>query len=297
MNQLLAAVPEPPVAASASEASRWLAELSLTLARGPRGTRLVRSRHRGPLYVQKPFYPEGPELAHVYLLHPPGGLVSGDSLRIDLALGEGSQALFTTPGAGRMYGARTDRSPQAQRVALQLAPHSSAEWLPMENIVYPGACGLLHTRVELALGSRFLGWDISCTGLPASGQPFTHGELRQRFELYRDGRPLLFETLQLDMEDGAVYHGRAGLAGHSVSGVLVATPLAEEQCEQLLAGLRAIELPAGADMAATVIGDVLALRYLGDCAQQARQLFEACWRLLRPQLIGRNACRPRIWNT
>jgi urease accessory protein len=37
--------------------------------------------------------------------------------------------------------------------------------------------------------------------------------------------------------------------------------------------------------------------YLGDSVERARQLFEHCWQLLRPQLCGRPACRPRIWNT
>lgn len=59
-----------------SKPSIWNAELALGLTLTQLGTVLKSCRHQGPLYVQKPFYPEGRELAHLYLLHPPGGMVS-----------------------------------------------------------------------------------------------------------------------------------------------------------------------------------------------------------------------------
>ena len=58
----------------------WSAELELGFAVVAGRTALVHNRHVGPLTVQRPFYPEG-ELAHVYLLHPPGGIVAGDRSR------------------------------------------------------------------------------------------------------------------------------------------------------------------------------------------------------------------------
>ena len=62
----------------------WPAFLGLTFDKPGGKTRLIKSVHNGPLYVQKLFYPEGLEHAHVYLLHPPGGLVSGDYLKISI---------------------------------------------------------------------------------------------------------------------------------------------------------------------------------------------------------------------
>ncbi|MEQ8802550.1 MAG: urease accessory protein UreD, partial [Haliea sp.] len=213
----------PPRGWSSPGVSRWPANLALDLERTARGTRLVGRRHSGPLYVQRPFYPEGPELAHLYLLHPPGGLVSGDALSFDIALGANAGALLTTPGAARIYRAREAATGQHQSVRLSLAAGSSAEWLPMETIVFPGAEARLDTRVDLAADSRFIGWEICCTGLPASGERFARGQLRQSFRLYREGRALLVETLNLDMVDERLYQGRAGLAGQNVSGLMVAT--------------------------------------------------------------------------
>lgn len=289
-------LPVPVASADAREVSRWPATLALDLRRTPRGTRLMQRRHQGPLYVQRPFYPEGPELAHIYLLHPPGGLVSGDDLGFDITLGPEAATLLTTPGAARIYRAREAITEQRQQVHLNLATGCSAEWLPMETIVFPGARARLDTRVDLAADSHFIGWEISCTGLPASGEDFARGKLRQTFQLYREGKALLVETLNLDMEDERLYRHRAGLGGNNVSGLMVAT-LPGEPDEELVALLRELDDRKPPVLAVTAIASLVLLRYLGPCTQQARRLFECAWHTLRPQVLGRPACEPRIWRT
>ena len=64
----------------------WHAALELAFAADvdTGATRLAHRAHRGPFVVQRALLPEGPDLCHVYLLHPPGGLVGGDELRLDL---------------------------------------------------------------------------------------------------------------------------------------------------------------------------------------------------------------------
>ena len=47
---------------------------------------LARQERQGPLFVQKPFYPEGPRTCHTYIIHPPGGVVGGDALGLDVTL-------------------------------------------------------------------------------------------------------------------------------------------------------------------------------------------------------------------
>ncbi len=81
----------------------WSAALELGFAADGGATRLARRAHRGPFVVQRPFFPEGREVCHVYLLHPPGGLVGGDELRLDLRVGPAAHALVTTPAAGKAY--------------------------------------------------------------------------------------------------------------------------------------------------------------------------------------------------
>ena len=71
----------------------WKAALSLSFESGPSRT-VVRREHTGPLTVQRPFYPEG-SVAHVYLLHPPGGVVGGDALTINARVSEHAAGLVT----------------------------------------------------------------------------------------------------------------------------------------------------------------------------------------------------------
>ena len=80
-------------------------EASLALEFSARATRSVLSHraHHGPLRVQKAFYPESDGTCHIYVLHPPGGVVGGDVLHIDLGLHPDAQALVTTPAATKFY--------------------------------------------------------------------------------------------------------------------------------------------------------------------------------------------------
>ena len=273
---------------------QWYAQLALVYAATSRGVRLVRSDHKGPLYVQKPFYPEGPALPHTYILHPPGGIVSGDSLTIDIDIKADAAALFTTPGAGRVYKARADKRLQTQQVTISVGEGASVEWLPLETIVFPYAYGRLSTRINLAANSRFIGWDVCCLGLPASEQKFSEGSLAQRFEIYRNDTPVLIDRLQLTASDTDFLTGAAGLADHSVSAFMVAGCFAAAP-ESLITWLREnINVSSGL-FGLSYVNEFLVMRYLGHSAEQARSLFTACWQHIRPVLLQREACSPRIW--
>ena len=96
-----------------THAPGWNAGLDLRFSRrapsaaanvsAPARTILHHREHVGPLMVQKPLYPEGPEVCHVALLHPPAGMVGGDSLRVDARLEPRARALLLTPGATQWY--------------------------------------------------------------------------------------------------------------------------------------------------------------------------------------------------
>lgn len=277
--------------------SSWQASLALRLGRNLRGTVLSHSRHQGPLYVQKPFYPEGRQRAHIYLLHPPGGLVSGDHLQIDIDVDPQAHGLITTPGAGRVYRARSDGALQQQTIALTITDQASLEWLPLETILYPGANTKLNTHISLHGDARFIGWDITCLGLPASGQAFEQGQLRQSLQIHRNGRLALRETLRLDAHSLELLHSQAGLQNHSVNALMVAGPFADSDAE-LINTLRSNNEAYGDGLTGiSQVGEFLVLRHLGPCAEQARRIFTQAWTQIRPALLQTPACPPRIWAT
>lgn len=300
----------------ATNINQWPANLDLSFSHTARGTKLSRCRHNGPLYVQKPFYPEGSDLAHVYLLHPPGGLVSGDTLGITIDAQENTKTLITTPGAARIYRARETRSRQKQSVDIVIEQNASVEWFPMETIVYDGADAELHTTITLQDNSHFIGWEITCLGLPASDKPFNKGGLLQTYRIEKKGLPLFIDRLQFSPEKSQWFHNEAGMRSNTSTGFFMAGPFdfavsdknngsnavqqsSADQVEKLNDDLREIITDQNLEkkLAVTWVNDFCMIRYLGNSAFEARDAFVLMWEMLRPALLERQANAPGIWKT
>ncbi|MCG6659004.1 urease accessory protein UreD [Halomonas campisalis] len=278
---------------------RWQASLELGFVSRDGITRMARARHQGPLRVQRPFYPEGrgaegrPGPCHVYLLHPPGGLVSGDALTISARVEAGAHALLTTPAANKLYRADSHGVAWQQATRLEVADGGALEWLPQETIAFDGSRGEQATTIELAGSANCLGWEVLALGRPASELPYVSGRIDQRFRLTRDGKPLWLERQPLD-PDHPRFVGRWGQGRASVQATLWAVGLPDER--EAVEALRE-RLPASTRWAVTVRHGVLLLRYLGGERNEAWALCEAAWRVLRPRLLGLAAHTPRIWLT
>src|SRR5688572_5136882 len=85
----------------------WTAKLALHIGKQGARSTIISRRHDGPYLVQRPFHPEADGTCHVLLLHPPGGLVSGDALELELHVHAGAKALLTAPAATKAYRARS----------------------------------------------------------------------------------------------------------------------------------------------------------------------------------------------
>lgn len=271
--------------------SGWQAQLRLGFIQRATRTVLSERQHYGPLQVMRPFYPEG-GVCHVYILHPPGGVVGGDRLTIAVTLHPHTHALITTPAAGKFYRSAGLKAVQQQQ--LQVAAGALLEWLPQENIVYEGARLDTVTRVELADDARFIGWDILCLGRPAAGEGFNTGEVRPHLEIRRAAQPLYLERAHYT-GGSPVLAAPWGLAGQPVIGTLLAVGAPADA----VPAVRAVLSEAAAETVAAVsdCDGVLVCRYRGPSAEQARRLFIRIWQVLRPLLADRPACAPRIWNT
>jgi len=293
----------------------WQARLELKFEAAGDRTRLTHRRHHGPLLVQRVFHPEAPlpppaaaaaaiapaavvETAapcHAYILHPPGGVVSGDDLLLQASAAARAHVLLTTPAAGKFYRRRAapEAAPARLRQELQIDAGAILEWLPQENIYYPDTEVELCTRVHSSGASHFIGWEIGCLGLPAQAASLAGGCVRQGIELWRDDRPLLIERLSIDGESLAA---RWGLAGHAALGTWLALPAQATHLAAARACLTQLDC-AALTVACTLVDGVLICRALGARADWIRQRFIELWCALRPALIGRAACLPRIWST
>lgn len=272
----------------------WHAHLSLAFANDDNRTSLVHSSHRGPLRVQRAFYPEGPGCPHVYVLHPPGGLVPGDALVIEVDVQGGARALVTTPAAGKVYRVGGRALPQAQCVSARVAAGACLEWLPQDGIVFDGADVALHNRFDLCGDARLIAWDVITLGRQAGDLPFDRGRVDQRFAVWRDGRPLWLERLHVVGGD-ALLGAPWGLGGLPVYGTLVATGNVGAEMLQALRELAPEHVERR--WAVTQLPELIVSRYLGLHGREALGLFERAWALMRPVLLDRVAVAPRIWST
>ncbi len=279
--------------------SGWLASLELGFARRGARTVLARRSHVGPLVVQRPFYPEG-DVCHVYLVHPPGGVVGGDTLELRVQAGDDAHALVTTPAATKFYRSNGPLARQSQDIALHAA---TFEWLPQETILFPGAHAHIATRVRMSERSRFIGWEIVCYGRPAAGLPYSSGRADQDFELWLNDVPLVLDHLRLDGASESM-QARFGLAGHTALGTMFAYPADDALLELARSpsanGGAVVDKgapPPAAQVACTKVDGVLVCRAIGAQGDAVRKALSSIWSVIRPQIAGRAAIPPRIWST
>ena len=272
----------------------WHASLQLDYTL--EGTRTVaRHAHNGPLRILQSLYPEGDAVCHNVLVHPPGGLVGGDTLDISATVGPGAHGLVTTPGATRFYRSTGERA--LQRTHLTLAEGARLEWLPLEALCYNACNAENHLTLNLAPGAECMGWDVTALGLPHAGQPFETGRFVQHIEA--PGRWL--ERGVINAADHRLLESPQGLAGHRCMASLffvVGTPLERARRDTALDAARAVmdahALKASAG-ATSPNGQVLVVRALAPQVEPAMQLLRqvrAAWRAALWQL---DAEPPRIW--
>jgi urease accessory protein len=275
----------------------WHAHLQLAYTHDGLGTG-AHDRHEGPLRVLQRLYPEGPGICHHVLVHPPGGIVGGDTLQLDAQLAAGSHALITTPGATRFYRSAGDTSTQS--VQATLADGARLEWLPMETIAYSACQAHNQLRFDLTPSAEMMGWDLLALGLPAAGQAFEQGRFVQQLEL----PGIWLERGCIDAADARLLDSPLGWAGKRVLATMwfaAGSALQPARREALIDGARATvaahdSLSAQAGVTAPH-ERVVVLRALADRVEPAMQLLKQVWTTWRGTAWELPATAPRLWRT
>ncbi len=274
----------------------WHASLQLNYTRA--GARSVAHyRHDGPLRILHSLYPEGDAVCHNVLVHPPGGLVGGDTLAIRVDVGPGAHGLLTTPGATRFY--KSAAEPALQRLQARLASGARLEWLPLEALAYNQCRAENRAVFELAPGAELMGWDVTALGLPAAGQPFAQGWFAQHLEV----PGVWLEQGRIDAQDARLLDGPLGLAGQRCLGTLffvAGAPIERTRREAALEAVRtlidahALRESAGAT---SPHPQVLVVRVLAPLEEPALELLKSLRAAWRQQLWQLAAAPPRVWST
>jgi urease accessory protein len=256
---------------------------------------VVRYLHDGPLRVLQSLYPEGDAVCHNVLVHPPGGLVGGDTLDIRVTAGAGAHGLVTTPGATRFY--RSEGALAVQRAHLRLEAGARMEWLPLEAILYSGCLAENHLTFDLAPGAELMGWDVTALGLPNADQPYARGTFCQHIEM----PGVWLERGAMDASDVRLLSSPAGLAGNTCLASLffaAGSVLGRERRDRALDGARQV-LDAHALKASAGVTSpnpqVVVLRVLAPQVEPAMDLLRKVWAVWRVLMWEKSATPPRIW--
>jgi len=274
----------------------WHARLHLSYQQESART-VARFRHDGPLRILQSLYPEGDAVCHNVLVHPPGGLVGGDTLDIDIEVADGSHGLITTPGASRFY--RSEGELALQRTRIRLAAGARLEWLPLEAICYSGCQAENRLGIEVEPGAELIGWDVTALGLPNAGQPFERGSFLQHIEV----PGIWLERGRIDAADHRLLQSPIGLGGHRCMASLffvAGSPVARARRDALLAHARTLleGSPLAESAGATSPhAEVVVLRVLAPVVEPAMQLLRQVWQAWRGELWQLPAATPRIWST
>jgi urease accessory protein len=278
----------------------WHAQLDLhyTSALNADGAHRTSAKfvHNGPLRVLQSLYPEGDAVCHNVLVHPPGGIVGGDTLDIRVQVDMGAHALITTPAATRFY--KSDGAAGVQQATVRVENGARLEWLPLEALCYNG-CKAVNTAVfDLAPGAEMMGWDITALGLPHANLPFERGTLQQHIEV----KGAWLERALIDAADTRLLQSPLGLAGNLCMGTLffaTGEAITRERREMLLDVLRGVITDHGlapVSGATAPNARVIIMRTLAPMTEPVFDLLRRAWVALRGAAWQMGSTSPRIWS-
>ena len=272
----------------------WQANLNLAYER--HGERVAsRHEHSGPLRILQSLYPEGDTICHNVLVHPPGGLVGGDTLDIAVQVASNTHGLVTTPGATRFYRSEGPLALQTTRIAMQT--DARLEWLPLEALCYSDCNAENHLVMALEPGAELLGWDMTALGLPNANLPFVKGSFAQHIEV----PGVWLERGRINAADSRLMDGPTGLNGaRCLASLFFVTGAKLDRTRKQQALDIARDLIAGNELVQTAGAtspntQVIVVRAVAPLVEPAMQLLRAIRNAWRQELWGLPHCNPRIW--
>lgn len=263
---------------------RVRAELQLAFHARDGRTRLSELAETGGWRVKFP----APHARHgeAVLLNSGGGIVGGDHVAVDVAVGDAADAVVSTATAERIY-----RASHGERAlidtTLRVTGAGRLEWLPQETIVFDGARLGRRIVADLSETACLLAAETVVFGRGASGEVMRSGAFRDRWRISRGGRLVLAEDTNLDGNVSALL-ARPGIGGGAtaISLVVYAAPGAVDRIDDVRCALAEV---AGTEAAASAWNGVLIVRVLA----RESHLTRAVLARLIPVLTGR--APPRVW--
>jgi urease accessory protein len=252
-------------------------------------TTLADLRQISPLRVLFPFAAEGDPFTAA-LVTTSGGLVGGDSLSLDLQVGEGAQGLFVAQAAEKIY--RSAGADGLIDVHLAVGRDGWLEFLPQETILFDNARLRRCTDIDVAPGGRLLAGEMLVFGRTARGERMNYGLVRDAWRITRDGRLAWTDALHLEGDIARHLDDPAGFDGCHAMATLA---LVVDDPAPFLPILRSSRDHPAVRFGATIVNGILIARWLSKETQSLRQNFGNAWGELRAAAAHLPKSLPRLW--
>lgn len=270
----------------------WLAKLSLSYERTLIGTVLKKSLHEGPLRVQKTLYPEGSDICHSIIIHPPAGIAGGDTLEIDVSVGAECHVVLSTPSATKWY--KSFKNPATQSIHFKLGEDAKLDWLPQENLFFKGANSNVFTKLSLPSNASYIGWDAMMLGRHAFGEEWSSGHIHTLNEVRRDGKLIWIENGHIDAQD-MYTRSLPQLGSWPICSTLLAIG---PNCSNALVEIFSEMMPWTDSLRAGITfmpQGILLVRVVSSDMERARNFMIDIWTKLRPIVHSVSAEPLRLW--
>jgi urease accessory protein len=129
-----------------------------------------------------------------------GGLVTGDVISLDVAIGPGATACVGTQAETKVY--RAVDAPARQRLSATVAPGALLAWLPDPVSPFAGARYVQEQRFALAPGASLALLDAVTAGRTARGERWAFERYASRNEVRAGGALVLADAVRLASDEG-----------------------------------------------------------------------------------------------
>jgi urease accessory protein len=272
--------------AGAPGPQRALGRLDLRFRRDQSGrTRIQNFYQAGCLRARLP-RPVDAAWCEAVVMNVSGGIAGGDALTSLITLDEGASAIVAAQAAERVYRALDGQSARLTQ-EITLGAGAALDFLPQETILFDGFALDRRLRAELGAGARYLSVESLVFGRQAMGEALLSGALRDRIEIFREGKLVLCDLVRLAGDLAALLARPAVAAGARAMATLIyAAPDASARLPPLRAALELGPCEAGASL----VDSVLVARILAPDSASLRVSVLAALAICRD---GR--ALPRVW--
>jgi urease accessory protein len=171
-------------------------------------TILAGQSFRAPYHLSKPYWDADARVLLVQVVNPTAGILAGDKLASEIAVGPGAALLVTTPSASRVFQMKSGSA--ACRQHLTVATGGWLEVLPEPLVPHRGCSYRQTTHIEVEPGGEMLYADLLLPGRVAHGEAWVWERLCLEIDVRLGGELILRERFE---QTGTELHALAELAG------------------------------------------------------------------------------------